>query len=52
MKNAALGLAKAKQYGLDRYPAIVFDGRAVVYGVRDLGEALARYRQWREAAGQ
>ncbi|MGE3567276.1 MAG: TIGR03757 family integrating conjugative element protein [Gammaproteobacteria bacterium] len=45
-KNAAYGLAKAVQYGVDRYPAIVFDGRAVVYGVTDLVEALDLYEAW------
>lgn len=45
-KNAAIGLAKAVQYGVDRYPAIVFDERAVVYGVTDLVEALDRYEAW------
>ncbi len=45
-KNAAYGLAKAVQYGVDRYPAIVFDGRAVVYGVPDLVEALDHYEAW------
>lgn len=42
-KNTAIGLAKAVAYGVDRHPAIVFDGRAVVYGVTDLVEALERY---------
>jgi integrating conjugative element protein (TIGR03757 family) len=42
-KNAAIGLARAVQYGVDRYPAIVFDERAVVYGVTDLVEAFSRY---------
>lgn len=45
-KNAAIGLAKAIQYGVDRHPAIVFDGLAVVYGVTDLVEALDRYEAW------
>ena len=45
-KNAAIGLAKAVQYGVDRYPAIVFDGGAVVYGVTDLVEALEQYEAW------
>lgn len=36
------------QYGISRYPAIVFDqGRAVVYGVTDLNRAVAIYRDWR-----
>ena len=45
-KNAAIGLAKAVQYGVDRHPAIVFDERVVVYGVTDLVEALDRYDAW------
>ena len=45
-KNTAVGLAKAVQYGVDRHPAIVFDERAVVYGVTDLVEALDRYEAW------
>ena len=45
-RNAAVGLAKAVQYRVDRYPAIVFDGRAVIYGVTDLVEALDRYDAW------
>lgn len=48
MQQAAIGIAKAAQYGVDRYPAIVFDGEVVIYGVTDLREALQRYRQWRE----
>ncbi|MEW8357398.1 MAG: TIGR03757 family integrating conjugative element protein [Candidatus Thiodiazotropha sp.] len=47
MLRAAVGLAKAMQYGVDRYPAIVFDGQAVVYGVTDVQSALAHYRVWR-----
>ena len=46
LENAANGLLKAKQYGIDRYPAIVFDGRAVVYGITDIQAATQRYRQW------
>jgi integrating conjugative element protein (TIGR03757 family) len=52
LKTAAIGLAKAYQYRLDRYPAVVFDGRAVVYGISDLAEALAMYASWREEQGQ
>ena len=47
MQMAAHGLAKAMQYGVDRYPAIVFDGQAVVYGVTDVQTAIAHYRAWR-----
>ncbi len=51
VRRAARGLAKAMQYGIDRYPAIVLDGQAVMYGVTDLTEALDRYRRWQEASG-
>lgn len=47
MQRAAMGLAKAVQYGIDRYPAIVFDGQVVVYGLTDLEVALQHYRAWR-----
>ena len=49
VKHAALGLARAVQYGVDRYPAIVFNATAVVYGVTGLVEAVQRYDAWREA---
>lgn len=48
MQRAAMGLTKAMQYGIDRYPAIVFDGEGAIYGVADFDEALHRYQQWRE----
>lgn len=51
-KDAAIGLAKAVQYGVDRYPAIVVNGTAVLYGVTDLGEAVARYEAWRAVRSQ
>jgi integrating conjugative element protein (TIGR03757 family) len=47
MQLAAQGLAKVMQYGIDRFPAIVFDGQVVVYGVTDLQVALAHYESWR-----
>ena len=47
VQNTAMGLAKAMQYGVDRYPAIVFDGEVVVYGMTDLSSALNHYRTWR-----
>jgi len=47
IQNAAVGLAKAMQYGVDRYPAIVFDGDTVIYGLTDLSAALNHYRTWR-----
>lgn len=47
LRLAAMGLAKALHYGIDRYPAVVFDGGSVVYGVTDLTVAIHHYRQWR-----
>ena len=46
LENAAKGLVQATQYGIDRYPAIVFDGEAVVYGLTDVSAATQLYRQW------
>tara|TARA_R110000823_G_scaffold221616_1_gene350105 strand:- start:4598 stop:4987 length:390 start_codon:yes stop_codon:yes gene_type:complete len=46
LENAANGLVQAMQYGIDRYPAIVFDGKAVVYGITDIRAATQRNRQW------
>ena len=47
MHQSAAGLINAAEYGVDRYPAIVFDGNAVIYGVTDIGEALRHYRKWK-----
>ena len=46
MQSAATGLAKVLQYAIDRHPAIVFDGKAVIYGVTDLQTALTHYQSW------
>ena len=50
-QRAAQGLARAMQYGIDRYPAIVLDGQAVVYGVTNVQEVIHLYRRWQEASG-
>ncbi|MEZ5573748.1 MAG: TIGR03757 family integrating conjugative element protein [Halioglobus sp.] len=46
LENAARGLVQAMQYGIDRYPAIVFDGEVVVYGVTDVTVATQLYQRW------
>ena len=51
-KHAAMGLVKGKQYDLDRYPAIVLNGVAVVYGVTDLASVVQRYDVWRNGTAQ
>jgi len=50
MQTSAMALAKAMQYGIDRFPAIVFDGQTVVYGVKDLKVALAYFQEWQARA--
>lgn len=53
LENAAKGLVQATQYGIDRYPAIVFDGQAVVYGLTDIFAASQLYQRWQaESASQ
>jgi integrating conjugative element protein (TIGR03757 family) len=49
-KDAARGLTLASEYGIDRVPAVVFDGRAVVYGLTDVEIAITHYRRRRDAA--
>ncbi len=44
LEHSARSLAKAVQYGIEKYPAIVFDGELVVYGLTDLSAALMHYR--------
>ncbi|MBY8168139.1 TIGR03757 family integrating conjugative element protein [Vibrio fluvialis] len=43
LKNAARGVAKAYQYGIKGVPAIVIDGRYVIYGTSDVKLALSQY---------
>jgi integrating conjugative element protein (TIGR03757 family) len=45
LNAGASGLALARQHGLDRFPAVVIDERAIVYGVMDLRQVVALYRQ-------
>jgi integrating conjugative element protein (TIGR03757 family) len=49
-RQSAAGLINAAEYGVDRYPAIVFDGNAVVYGVTEFSAALRHYRTWKGRA--
>ena len=46
LEHSARSLAKAVQYGVEKYPAIVFDSELVVYGLSDLSAALTHYRHW------
>ena len=44
VKASAEALLRAIALGVDRYPAIVFDGKFVAYGTTDLEDALGAYR--------
>jgi len=46
LREAYQGLILAMQYGLDRYPAVIFDQQVIVYGVTDLRQATKQYRLW------
>ena len=46
LEHSATSLSKALHYGVEKYPAIVFDGELVVYGLTDLTLALTQYRRW------
>jgi integrating conjugative element protein (TIGR03757 family) len=49
LEHSATALAKAVQYGVEKSPAMVFDGDLVVYGLTDLSVALMHYRLWRSS---
>ena len=49
LQHAATSIATALSYGVEKYPAVVFDGEFVVYGLRDPLRALEHYRRWRLA---
>ena len=48
LRTAYLPLGTMMAYGLDRYPVIIFDKQAVIYGMTDLSLAINRYCQWLE----
>lgn len=46
LQYAARVVGQAAHYGVRKVPAIVFDRRAVVYGVSDVSRARSLYQQW------
>ena len=50
--EAAAGNVLASQLGIEKLPAVVVDGRYVVYGVRDVARAVERVEAWRAEAGR
>ena len=50
--EAAAGNVLAGRLGVEKLPAVVVDGRYVVYGVRDVARAVERVEAWRAEAGR
>ena len=46
LEHTAKGVALAIEFGINRYPAIVFNKKQVVYGVTDLSRAVSYYHSW------
>lgn len=44
-QTVAEGIVRAAQYGVDRVPAVVINGRSVIYGVSDIDVARELYRR-------
>lgn len=43
-----VGLGKAINLGVSHYPALVFNDKAVIYGVTDIQEGLRLYQNWQQ----
>ena len=52
LASAAAGNALAGRLGIEKLPAVVVDGRYVVYGVRDVARAVERVEAWRREAAR
>ena|GEM_PF-535166 len=50
LRATATGLLAAQRYGLARYPVMVINGEAVLYGLTDPTEAVRQYQRWRGEA--
>lgn len=50
LAGAYVGLTRAWSLGLEKYPAVVFDDKWVVYGTSDVGVATQRLNVWKEKA--
>lgn len=48
LAEAYAGVTRAWSIGLEKYPAVVFDDRFVVYGTTDVNEAARRFAAWKE----
>lgn len=52
LRLASTAQVRATEYQITKTPAIVFDGRAVVYGLYDVEQARRIYQAWRANGGQ
>ena len=52
LTKAYSGVLTALTLGIDRYPAIVFENRFIVYGITDVAVALQKYYAWQEKGDQ
>lgn len=50
LAGAYAGLTRAWSLGLEKYPAVVFDDKWVVYGTSDVGVATQKLNVWKETA--
>ena len=51
LHQASTSVIRAAEYKIVKVPAIVFDGKAVIYGVSNVEEARVIYRGWRTRGG-
>lgn len=52
MRIASTARIRAAEYQIAKTPAIVFDGKAVLYGMNDVEQARGVYRAWRAQQGE
>lgn len=52
MRIASTARIRAAEYQIVKTPAIVFDGKAVLYGMNDVEQARGIYRTWRAQHGE
>lgn len=51
LKQASTSVIRAAEYKIVKVPAIVFDGKGVIYGIADVEQARVMYRSWRARRG-
>lgn len=52
LRASAIAHVRAAEYGIVKAPAIVFDGRATVYGLYDVDRARHIYQTWLQRQGR